>query len=192
MLPQLSKGEDSMAAKPSNSPAHTETATLAGGCFWCLDAVFKMVPGVISVTCGYSGGSKESPTYEEVCMGNTGHAEAVQIVFDPEKLTYSKLLGYFWEVHDPTTPNRQGHDVGTQYRSVIFYQSDAQKAAAEASKAEEQKNWPAPVVTEIVPLKKFWPAEKYHQDYFANNPGNGYCHYVIRPKVDKIKEKHGL
>lgn len=170
-------------------PAHTETATLAGGCFWCLEAVFKMIPGVLSVTSGYTGGSKDSPTYEEVCTGRTGHAEAVQIVFDPAQLSYAKLLETFWECHDPTTLNRQGHDVGTQYRSAIFFQDAAQQAAAEASKAAEQKNLSAPVVTEIVPLKKFWPAESYHQDYFANNPRNPYCSVVIRPKVEKIKAK---
>ena len=195
---QVSNGEESMPSSQSpqspqpTQPAHTETATVAGGCFWCLEAVFKMIPGVISVTSGYSGGAKDSPSYEEVCTGSTGHAEAVQITFDPDRLSYSKLLDYFWESHNPTTLNRQGHDVGTQYRSAIFYQNASQKAEAEASKAAEQKNWPTPVVTEIVPLTVFWPAEKYHQDYFANNPGNGYCNLVIRPKVEKIKEKHGL
>ena len=181
-----------MPSTPSNQPARTETATLAGGCFWCLDGVFRLIPGVISVVSGYSGGAKESPTYEEVCSGGTGHAEAVQITFDPDRLSYEKLLEYFWESHDPTTPNRQGHDVGTQYRSAIFYHSDAQRAAAEASKAAEEKNLTAPIVTEIVPLKKFWAAEKYHQDYFANNPGNGYCNVVIRPKVEKVKGKLGI
>ena len=185
---QNSPGEEPMQSQ-SNQPARTETATLAGGCFWCLDAVFKQIPGVISVSSGYSGGTKESPSYEEVCSGNTGHAEAVKITFDPERLSYTQLLRYFWESHDPTTPNRQGHDVGTQYRSVIFYENDAQKQAAEASRDAEQKNLTAPIVTEIIPLKKFWVAEKYHQDYFANNPGNGYCNVVIRPKVQKIKEE---
>jgi peptide-methionine (S)-S-oxide reductase len=184
-------GEPPMPNPPSQHPARTETATLAGGCFWCLEAVFKMIPGVISVTSGYTGGTQDSPTYEEVCTGRTGHAEAVQIVFDPDKLSYSKLLETFWECHDPTTLNRQGHDVGTQYRSAIFYHNDSQKAAAEASKTAEQKTLSAPIVTEIVPLKKFWPAEKYHHDYFANNPRNPYCSIVIRPKVDKIKAKLG-
>jgi peptide-methionine (S)-S-oxide reductase len=148
-----------------------------------------MIPGVISVTSGYAGGATDSPSYDEVCSGSSGHAEAVQITFDPDQLSYLKILETFWETHDPTTPNRQGHDIGTQYRSVIFYQNDAQKLAAETSKAAEQKNLTAPIVTEIVPLTKFWVAEDYHQNYFANNPGNGYCSIVIRPKVEKMKAK---
>jgi peptide-methionine (S)-S-oxide reductase len=166
----------------------TELATLGGGCFWCLDACFKLMPGVKGVICGYSGGTKESPTYKEVCTGDTGHAEVVQIQFDPAVVSYEKLLETFWQIHDPTTPNRQGHDEGTQYRSIILYQNEAQKAAAERSKAEAQKELSRPIVTQILPLKKFWPAEEYHQDYFQKNPNQGYCQMVVRPKVEKMEK----
>ena len=164
-------------------------ATLAGGCFWCLEACFELLPGVKAVTSGYSGGTKENPSYKEVCGGDTGHAEVVQIEYDPAVTSFEKLLETFWQIHDPTTLNRQGHDVGTQYRSIILYHNDAQKAAAEKSMAEAQKELSRPIVTQLVPLKKFWPAEAYHQDYFRNNPDQGYCQMVVRPKVEKVEKK---
>jgi peptide-methionine (S)-S-oxide reductase len=148
-----------------------------------------MLPGVKSVTSGYAGGAKENPTYEEVSTGTTGHAEVVQIEFDPEVISFGKILETFWDVHDPTTLNRQGADVGTQYRSIIFYANAAQKAAAEKSKAEAQKNFSKPIVTQIVPFKKFFKAENYHQDYFRNHPDQPYCSIVIRPKVEKFELK---
>src|SRR5690348_5766726 len=153
----------------------TETATFGGGCFWCMEAEFQRVPGVISVTSGFAGGHTENPSYEDVCTGQTGHAEVTQITFDPQKVSYAKLLDYFWDAHDPTTLNRQGADVGTQYRSIILYSSEAQKAAAEKSKAEAQKHFKDPIVTQIVPLKKFYKAENYHQDYYNNNTDAPYC-----------------
>jgi peptide-methionine (S)-S-oxide reductase len=168
----------------------TELATLAGGCFWCTEAVFERLPGVKSVASGYTGGQSEKPTYQEVCSGATGHAEAIQVEFDPAKISYAKLLETFWEAHDPTTLNRQGADSGTQYRSAIFYHSDAQKQAAEQSKAAAARNFSKPIVTEIVPLKKFYKAEGYHQDYFRNNANAGYCRMVIKPKLDKLDQKH--
>ena len=173
----------------NGSTNHTEIATLGGGCFWCTEAVFQMLPGVKSVTSGYAGGTKENPTYKEVCAGNTGHAEVIQIEYDPKVVSYEKLLATFWEAHDPTTLNRQGNDSGTQYRSIILYSSEAQKAAAEKSKAEAQKALGKPVVTEIVPLQKFYQAEGYHQDYYRENPNQSYCRAVIRPKVEKFEKK---
>src|ERR1041385_832044 len=167
----------------------TELATLGGGCFWCTEALFQMLPGVKSVASGYAGGTKENPTYKEVCTGTTGHAEVIQIEYDPDKVSYEKLLETFWEAHDPTTLNRQGHDTGTQYRSIILYSNETQKAAAEKSKAEAQKRFTQPIVTEIVPLKKFYKAEDYHQDYYRSNPQQGYCRAVIRPKVEKFEKK---
>lgn len=167
----------------------TELATVGGGCFWCLEALFEMLPGVKSVTSGYAAGETENPTYKQVCGGHTGHAEVVQIEFDPAKISYEELLQNFWLAHDPTTLNRQGNDIGTQYRSIILYHSAAQKAAAEKSKAGEQPQLTRPIVTQIVPLVKFYPAEAYHQDYFRNNPEQGYCQAVIRPKVEKFEKK---
>jgi peptide-methionine (S)-S-oxide reductase len=174
----------------SNSTNHTEVATLGGGCFWCTEALFQMVPGVKSVTSGYAGGTTEKPTYEQVCTGKTGHAEVIQIEYDPKVVSYEKLLETFWEAHDPTTLNRQGADQGTQYRSIILYRTEAQKIAAEKSKAEAQKRFSKPIVTEIVPLKKFYVAEGYHQDYYRSNPEKSYCRMVIRPKVEKFQEAH--
>jgi len=171
------------------NPSNTEFATLGGGCFWCMEAVFQMLPGVKSVTSGYAGGTKENPTYEEVCTSKTGHAEVIQVEFDPKVLSYEKLLDTFWEVHDPTTLNRQGNDSGPQYRSIILYSSDAQKQIAEKSKAAAQKEFSKPIVTEIVPLKKFYKAEGYHQDYFRNHQDAPYCQMVIRPKVKKFEQK---
>ena len=173
----------------NGSTNHTEIATLGGGCFWCTEAVFQMLPGVKSVASGYAGGTKENPTYKEVCAGDTGHAEVIQMEYDPKVVSYEKLLETFWEAHDPTTPNRQGNDHGTQYRSIILYSSEAQRSAAEKSKAEEQKALGKPIVTEIVPLKKFYKAEGYHQDYYRDNPSQPYCRMIIRPKVEKFEKK---
>src|SRR5262245_21850313 len=175
--------------KKMNTTNTTELATFGGGCFWCLEAVFERLDGVAAVTSGYAGGKKDNPTYKEVCSGNTGHAEVIQIAFDPKRVSYDKLLELFWDAHDPTTMNRQGADVGTQYRSVIFYHSDAQKAAAEKSKQTAQWRFPARIVTEIVPLTKFYKAEDYHQDYFRNHPNAPYCAVVISPKLEKLKPK---
>jgi peptide-methionine (S)-S-oxide reductase len=174
--------------KPMENHA-TETATLGGGCFWCTEAVFQMLPGVKAVSSGYAGGTTENPTYKEVCTGRTGHAEVIQIEFDPRQVSYEKIVSTFWEAHDPTTLNRQGADAGTQYRSIILYNSEAQKLAAEKSKAEAQKLFDKPIVTEIVPLKKFYKAEGYHQDYFRSNPNQPYCRAVIQPKVEKFEKK---
>ena len=181
-------------SKPVTQPMskgtnQTELATLGGGCFWCLEAVFELLPGVESVTSGYAGGHTEKPNYKDVCAGETGHAEVVQIAYDPKKISFEKLLETFWEIHDPTTLNRQGNDIGTQYRSVIFYHNDAQKLAAEKAKAAEQVNWPKPIVTEIAPLTKFYSGEDYHQDYYRSNSSQGYCRIVIRPKVEKVEKK---
>ena len=173
----------------NDSTNHLETATLGGGCFWCTEALYQMLPGVKSVTSGYAGGTKENPTYKEVCGGHTGHAEVIQIQYDPALLSYEKVLETFWEAHDPTTLNRQGADHGTQYRSIILYANERQKAAAEKSKADAQKHFSKPIVTEIVPLKKFYPAEDYHQDYYRSNPNQPYCQVVIQPKVEKFEKK---
>jgi len=165
----------------------TEYAVFAGGCFWCMEAVFERVPGVVAVVNGYTGGHVDHPTYEEVCTSTTGHAEAVQIEFDPAQVSYAHLLDVFWNAHDPTSLNRQGADEGPQYRSAIFYLNDAQKAAAETSERAAQAELTRPIVTQIEPLTKFWPAEDYHQHYFAKHPDQGYCAFVIRPKVKKLQ-----
>jgi len=167
----------------------TQRATFGGGCFWCLEAVFERVDGVKSVTSGYAGGAMSDPDYKEVCEGDTGHAEAIQIEFDLAKLSYDQLLEVFWAAHDPTTLNRQGADAGTQYRSIILYDGDAQKAAAEKSKAAAQKEFSGKIVTEIKPLTKFYPAEGYHQDYYRNNTYALYCMMVITPKLKKLEAK---
>jgi peptide-methionine (S)-S-oxide reductase len=172
-----------------NSTNHLETATVGGGCFWCTEAIYQMLPGVKSVASGYAGGTKVNPTYQEVCTGKTGHAEVIQIQFDPTVVSYDKILSTFWEAHDPTTLNRQGNDHGTQYRSIILYSSEEQRVAAEKSKAEAQKHFSKPIVTEIVPLKAFYKAEGYHQDFYRTNPDQSYCRYVIRPKVEKFEQK---
>ncbi|MBK9138361.1 MAG: peptide-methionine (S)-S-oxide reductase MsrA [Verrucomicrobia bacterium] len=178
-----------MNTSPSSSANQTETLTVGGGCFWCVEAVFELVEGVKSVVSGYAGGHVENPTYKQVCEGRTGHAEVVRIEFDPAKVTVERLLEIFWDCHDPTTLNRQGADVGPQYRSIILYTTEAQRDAAEKSKAAAQKRFSRPIVTEIVPLRKFYEAELYHQDYFRNNPNQGYCAVVIAPKVEKMKKK---
>lgn len=168
-----------------------ELATLGGGCFWCLEPIFKALRGVATVTSGYSGG-KEKSTYEEVCSGTTGHAEVVQITFDPQVIRFDDLLRVFFTVHDPTTLNRQGADVGPQYRSVIFYHGEAQHRAAEQvmAEVEAQGIWDNPLVTELTSFKEFFPAEDYHQNYFANNPNQGYCRVVIAPKVAKFRKQY--
>jgi peptide-methionine (S)-S-oxide reductase len=168
----------------------SETATLAGGCFWCLDAVFRGLRGVESVVSGYSGGRVENPTYEAVCGGGTGHAEVVQIVFDPDVVGFRDLLRVFFTIHDPTTLNRQGADAGTQYRSAIFWHSDEQKKTAEdvVRELSAERIWPDPIVTEIAPFTKFFPAEAYHQDYYARNASQPYCRAVVAPKVAKFRK----
>jgi peptide-methionine (S)-S-oxide reductase len=167
-----------------------ETATLAGGCFWCLEAAFQDLKGVENVQSVYAGGRVANPSYEDVCTGTTGHAEVVQITFDPQIVTFEDLLHVFFTIHDPTTLNHQGADVGTQYRSAIFYHSPEQKATAERVIAELQagKLWDEPVVTELKPLEAFYPAEEYHRDYFRRNPNQGYCRAVIAPKVAKVRK----
>jgi peptide-methionine (S)-S-oxide reductase len=172
----------------TKSPATLESAVFGGGCFWCLDAQFKLVNGVKSVLSGYAGGTLKNPTYEQVCSETTGHAEVVQVQFDPAVVSYEDLLRKFFRAHDPTTLNRQGADVGTSYRSIILYKDANQKAIAEKVKAEAQKLWPDPIVTEIAPLDVFYKAEDYHQDYFAKNPEQGYCRVVVAPKVKKFEK----
>ncbi len=167
----------------------TETATVAGGCFWCLDAAYRQIEGVTGVVSGYTGGANPNPSYRQVCSGRTGHAEAVQVTYDPEVLTYEDVLDILWAVHDPTTLNRQGADQGTQYRSAIFTHDDDQAARATASRDAAQAYWKDAVVTEITPLGGFYPAEDYHQDYYAQNPGQGYCRAVINPKLQKVRAK---
>lgn len=166
-----------------------EQATLGGGCFWCIEAALKQVQGVGRVVSGYAGGQTEAPTYEQVCSGTTGHAEVVQVTFDPTVLPYADLLEVFWSVHDPTTPDRQGADVGTQYRSVVLAHDDGQEATARRVLAEVQAYFDAPVVTEIARLDRFWPAEAYHQDYYARNPDEGYCAVVIAPKLARLRAR---
>lgn len=170
--------------------AQTETAILAGGCFWCVEAVFDDLVGVLSVESGYIGGHVDNPTYRQVCEEDTGHAEAVRITFDPAQISYDELLDVFFHIHDPTTLNRQGNDVGEQYRSAIFYLNDAQKASAEKAIAEAQGHWADPIVTQVAPATRFWEAEDYHQEYFANNPNQPYCAAVVGPKVRKFREKY--
>jgi peptide-methionine (S)-S-oxide reductase len=172
----------------NQAQSRTETGVFGGGCFWCLDAQFRLIPGVAKVTSGYAGGKTPNPTYEQVCSDQTGHAEVIQVEFDPAKVSYEDLLRKFFRAHDPTTLNRQGADIGTQYRSIILYTNDAQKAAAEKVKREVQSEWPHPVVTEIVPLARFYAAEDYHQDYFSKNPTQGYCRLVVAPKVEKFEK----
>lgn len=167
-----------------------QTATLGAGCFWCIEACYKDLKGVISVVPGYAGGKKINPTYKEVCTGQTGHAEVAQVVFDPAVITYDEILEVFWFVHDPTQLNRQGNDIGTQYRSVIFYHNDAQKIAATnyLKRLTEEKVWDAPIVTQIESIYNYSEAEDYHHDYYENNPGNPYCQSVVRPKVEKFRK----
>lgn len=168
-----------------------ETATFGAGCFWCVEAVYQELIGVEKVISGYAGGSVENPTYQQVCSGTTGHAEVAQISYDPDLISYQELLDVFWRTHDPTTLNRQGADVGPQYRSAIFYHDEKQKALAEKSKQETDASdlWPNPIVTEISPLTRFYPAEDYHQNYFRQNPHQPYCQMVISPKMSKFRKE---
>jgi len=171
--------------------ARADSVVLGGGCFWCLDAAYKLLPGVTHITCGYAGGTTRNPTYEDVCSETTGHAEVVKVDFDPKKISLDSVLNYFWWSHDPTQAGGQGNDMGDQYRSIILYADDAQKAAAEKSRDLAQRSLPAPITTALVPLAryKFWPAEDYHQDYFAKHPDRAYCSSVIRPKVERLKQE---
>jgi len=181
-----------MTASADTKPASkTEFATIGGGCFWCMEAVFQHVPGVLHSVSGYSGGKTENPTYEQICAHGSGHAEVVQLEFDPAVISYAKILEIFFEAHDPTTLNRQGADEGDQYRSVIFYHNAEQQQAAARAKIAAQAHHEDPIVTEIVPLVKFWRAEDYHQDYFNQHPNQGYCAFVIKPKVKKLQD-HGV
>ncbi|HEV8284289.1 MAG TPA: peptide-methionine (S)-S-oxide reductase MsrA [Chitinophagaceae bacterium] len=188
---QYTDAQQANSTKDKMASSTTDTATFGTGCFWCTEAIFKELNGVISVTPGYAGGITENPTYKEVCSGNTGHAECAQIVYDPSKISYDELLEVFWEVHDPTTLNRQGADVGTQYRSAIFYHNDEQKRLAEKYKTELDRSgaYDKPIVTEITKLDKFYPAENYHHDYYEyNKDKNPYCSIVIRPKLEKFRK----
>lgn len=173
-----------------NMQTTTEIATFGAGCFWCVEAVFQRLKGVEKVVSGYSGGKNPHPTYEQVCTGTTGHAEVCQITFNPTQISFEELLEVFWQTHDPTTLNRQGNDVGTQYRSVIFYHNEKQKELAEKYKKslDEARVFPKPIVTEISPFTAFYPAENYHQNYFNNNPYQPYCQFVVQPKVEKFKK----
>jgi peptide-methionine (S)-S-oxide reductase len=172
-----------------NKKANFQVATFGSGCFWCTEAIFDLIDGVIEVVSGYAGGETVNPTYESVCSGKTGHAEVVQIKFDPKVISYSQLLHVFWTTHDPTTLNRQGADIGTQYRSVIFYHDEEQRTIAEEMKRfyDDSRTWKAPIVTEINPFTSFYAAEEYHQDYYRNNSSQPYCSFVIKPKIEKAK-----
>ncbi len=195
-LPMLSSCETEKRTESRTMPAIpkdvvTETATLAGGCYWCLEAAYRQLDGVYAVTSGFMGGSVKNPSYEQVCAGDTGHAEVVRITFDPQKIPYERLLAWFWDLHDPTTLNRQGNDVGTQYRSAIFYHNEAQKAVAQASMKAAAANFEDPIVTEITAVSEFYPAPDMHQDYyFRNKNSNPYCRFVIEPKLKKLKLDH--
>ncbi|PWU09980.1 MAG: peptide-methionine (S)-S-oxide reductase [Verrucomicrobia bacterium] len=179
--------EIGMAAEPTPAKTSQQTATFGMGCFWCSQALFEKFSGITHIDCGYAGGHTLNPTYEDVSSGQTGHAEVVRLTFDPSKITYQQLLDIFWDVHDPTTLNRQGADEGTQYRSIILYETPEQKKLAEASKQREQAKFGKPLTTEIVPLGKFYRAEEYHQDYFKKNPTAPYCLFVISPKLRKLE-----
>jgi peptide-methionine (S)-S-oxide reductase len=174
-----------------NQSTPSEVATLAGGCFWCIEAVFREIEGIESVIPGYTGGTVVNPTYQQVCSDRTGHAEAVQLTFDPAKISYREILEIFFSVHDPTTLNRQGADTGTEYRSAIFYHNEQQRAIAEQLIGELNKAglWKKPIVTQIAPLNAFYPAEDYHREYFARHPEQAYCQMVISPKVNKFRKQ---
>ena len=184
------KEKDIVNMSTMNTDRNLDTATFGTGCFWCTEAIFESLKGVVSATSGYSGGMVENPTYEQVCSGNTGHAECIQVVFDPQQISYKELLEVFWESHDPTTLNRQGNDVGTQYRSVIFYHNAEQKHLAESYKDQlnSAKAFDKPIVTEITAFSKFYPAEDYHQEYYRLNGHAPYCQFVIKPKLEKFKK----
>ncbi|NIK72531.1 peptide-methionine (S)-S-oxide reductase [Thermonema lapsum] len=180
----------SLSMSQTQQTKNLEIATFGGGCFWCIEAVFQRLKGVEKVVSGYAGGHKENPTYKEVCSGTTGHAEVCQIYYDPQQITYQELLEVFFTAHDPTTLNRQGADVGTQYRSIILYHNEQQKSIAAhfIQKLEESKIFNSPIVTELKPFTTFYPAEDYHQNYYNNNPTQPYCTFVVKPKVEKIKK----
>lgn len=188
--PQRIRLNSDKGKKSMNDLQQTETAILGAGCFWCVEAVYQQLNGVLSVQSGYCGGTTDKPTYKEVCSGTTGHAEVCKIVFDPAVISFTELLEVFWSVHDPTTLNRQGADVGTQYRSAIFYTSQIQKELAESYKTQlnASRTFSDPIVTEITSAAEFFPAEDYHNDYFNRNPNQGYCTMVVRPKVEKFKK----
>lgn len=194
MFSGYSPGMDNDPKSPSNAPAipeGAETIVLGAGCFWCAEAAYNQIDGIHAAVSGYMGGSSDNPTYEEICTGTSGHAEVVQVVFDPKVIPLERVLAWFWDLHDPTQLNRQGNDVGTQYRSVIFYGSDEQRNLAEASKRAAQENFDKPIVTEITAGTEFFPAEKYHQEYyFQNKSSNGYCQYVVEPKLKKLGLGH--
>jgi peptide-methionine (S)-S-oxide reductase len=191
---QKKTADDSTKNNPTTpiikSTTKMDTATFGAGCFWCVEAQFQLLDGVISVSSGFSGGTIKNPAYREVCMGTTGHAEVCEIIYDPTKISYDELLAAFWQTHDPTQLNRQGNDVGTQYRSVIFYHNELQKALAEKYKKELDAAgaWTKPIVTEISPAAPFYKADDYHQNYFNGNGEQPYCQYVIQPKVEKFKK----
>ncbi len=186
----LTRTEAKTSQKENQMQNKTEIATLGGGCFWCIEAIYNRVRGVIKVTSGYSGGHVKNPTYEQVSTGTTGHAESVQIEFDPSIISYNEILDIFWQIHDPTQLNRQGNDIGPQYRSVIFYHNERQKEIALESKAEleKEKIFDKPIVTEITAFKQFYPAESYHKDYYDRNSSEPYCQLVITPKLQKFKK----
>ena len=167
---------------------NTDTIILGGGCFWCIEALFKELHGVTNIVSGYSGGNSENPTYKEVCTGNTGHAEVCEIEYDKDKISLEKILNFFWEIHDPTTLNRQGNDVGTQYRSIILYKNENEQKTALKMKIEKSKIYQEKLTTEIKQLERFFIAEDYHQDYYSNNSSNPYCLFVIKPKLEKLKK----
>lgn len=177
-----------LAVLVSPAALRADSLVLGGGCFWCTEAAYEIKPGVTAVTSGYAGGFTENPTYKQIGREHTGHAEVVKIDYDPAKISLDQLLAFFWKIHDPTQVGGQGNDQGPQYRSLILYADESQKAAAEKSRDEAAKKFSAPLTTEIAPLKKFWPAEDYHQDYYAKNPDAGYCRIVIKPKLDKLKK----
>jgi len=187
---QLSANKQKDTKKQMKDKPDLKQATFGSGCFWCSEAIFQKLVGVEKVVSGYSGGNVANPTYEQVSSGNTGHAESIQITYDPAKISYVTLLEVFWKTHDPTTKDRQGYDIGSQYRSVIFYHDTEQKALAESlkSKLGSEHIWNQPIVTEIVPYTKFWPAAGYHQNYYENNPSKSYCRVVITPKIEKFKK----
>ena len=181
--------EPSVAQSATHAKATTDAAVFGGGCFWCMEAVFEELKGVTKVVSGYSGGKLVDPSYKKVCEGDTGHAEVIEITFDPSIISYKQLCDVFFAVHDPTTKDRQGNDVGTQYRSVIFYHTPEQKSEALASLKKSQSEYPSPIVTQVVPLEHFYSAEAYHQEYFQRNPAQMYCSMVISPKVKKFRKE---
>jgi peptide-methionine (S)-S-oxide reductase len=189
--PTAMSEEDKKPAPMPDVPEGHQVAILGAGCFWCIEAAYGQIDGITSATSGYSGGDLKNPTYEQITTGETGHAEVVKVVFDPEKITFERILAWFWDLHDPTTLNRQGNDVGPQYRSAIFYTSEDQRKTAEASKQAAAANFSDPIVTEITKAGEFFPAENYHQGYyFENKSRNPYCRFVIEPKLRKLDLKH--